>query len=131
MKAKYLGVISPEDDGPRRVGFAGKSFPRGHFVDVTDVPEKLKAKLVLHPNFETSEDPMTDDELAALDTVNGVEEPAAAGAQAAAPGDKSAVIAALEALQAKHPELKFNPKSPVTKLQEALEAAQFQYGDDD
>src|SRR5437879_7902651 len=102
MKAKYTG--HDEDGAPRRVGFAGKSFPKGVFVDVSDVRDTLKAKLVANPYFETSDEPLTAGELAAAEEVNGSAEDGGEPGAAAPAGDKAAVIAALEAIQAKHPE---------------------------
>lgn len=131
MKAKYLGVPSKDDDGPRRVGFCGLSFPRSVFIDVSDVPPKLIAKLDANPYFEVSNEALTKDDIAAAEAVNGQAEEDAEPGAPAAHGDKAGVIAALEAMQAKHPEVKFSAKMGVEKLQGILEAAQFEYGDDD
>lgn len=132
MKSRYLG--HDEDGAPRRVEFAGKSFPKGVFIDVSHLADpsqaKVLAKLRANPYFETSDDALTAAEEAAIEDVNGPAETSEPGAPAAH-GDKAGVIAALEAMQAKHPEVKFSAKMGVEKLQGILEAAQFEYGDDD
>lgn len=132
MKARYIGNPTRDDDGPRRVGFAGKSFPRGVFIDVTDVAAKLIAKLETNPYFETSEAALTKEDVAAAEAVNGPpEDETPAGAAGAIPEGKAGLIAALEAMQAKHPEVTFSPKWSAAKLQAALEAARFEHGDDE
>lgn len=133
MKARYTGAATAEEHRPFRVGFAGKSFPRGVFVDVSEVPAHLQAKLAANPSFDTSDEALTAEELAAADAVNGVgdddgAEPAAAHTASMGKPD---LIAALEALQGKHPEFKFNPKASAAKLQQQLDDAQFEYGDDE
>lgn len=128
MKARYLGNPSPEDDGPRRVGFAGKTFPRSLFVDVTDVPAGLLAKLQANPFFEVSEDALTGAEAKALEELEVPPEPVAAPA---AGNDKASLIVALEAIKAKHPETVFDPKWGVPKLKSALEEARFLHDDED
>lgn len=133
MKAKYLGSPTQDEDGPRRVGFGGKSFPRGVFIDVSDMDEKPLAKLKVHPNFEVSEEPLSDDDVTAAEVVNG--SPVVSGDEAeagATTDDKIAIISKLEALQAAHPEatVTFDGRWGVPKLKAALEAAQFELGDD-
>lgn len=132
MKARYLGNPSPEDDGPRRVGFAGKSFPRGVFVDVSDVAKPLVEKLKNNQYFEVSEDDLTAADLAAAEDVNGGEEAGGAAEEHSGEGglDKAGAIAELEKIQVAHPDFKFNPRAGLPKLLEALESARFEYGDE-
>lgn len=130
MKAKYLGNPTPDSDGPMRVGYCGKTFPRGVFVSLEGVEPKQAAKLRANPFFAVSDEPMTDAETGALEEAGGDAPIPVAAASDEIPGDKDALLAALTAIKEKHPEVEFSTKMGVPKLKAILEEARFVYDDD-
>lgn len=135
MKARYLGHPALRDESPKTVGFAGKTFVRGVFRDISDIDAKVLAKLRANAAFETSDDALTEDELAAAETAAlTAVPPAAAGAPADAGSlDKAALLARLTALAEKHPdvEINFSDRMGEPKLRSVLDGALFEIGDED
>lgn len=131
MKARYLGNPTPDSDGPMRVAYCGKSFARGVFVSLDGIPGGQVEKLRNNPTFEVSDEPMTDDDLAADAGANEpeVEAPTPDGDEPAA--DKATLLAQLEALKARHPDVEFSAKMGVPKLKAILEEARFIHDDDE
>lgn len=136
MKARYLGHPALRDESPKTVGFAGKTFVRGVFRDISDIDAKLLGKMRGNPAFEVSEDALTDDEQAAAEAAElTAVPPTAQGAAGPNPGslDKAALLARLTALAEKHPEVEitFSDRMGEPKLRSVLEGAQFEIGDED
>lgn len=135
MKAKYLGHPDLRDESPRTVGFAGKTFPRGHFVDVSDVDERSRGKLGANPAFVCSDEPLTDKERAEAEAVSSAFPAPVEGASKPDVGglDKPALLLRLAELKEKHPdaEFSFSEKMGAPKLRQVLEEALFLIGDDE
>jgi hypothetical protein len=138
MKARYIDV---DEGSPRRVRFAGKSFPLGVFIDVSDLDEKVQAKLGGNPTFEVSDEPLNAADEAALAAADTAFSPARANpfdqdgdGQPGGPvesAEKDQLLDELDALAQKHPDaVKFDRRWGVRKLREALEAAKFEVGDE-
>jgi hypothetical protein len=139
MKARY---IDQAEGAPRRVRFAGLSFPLNVFIDVSEIDTKLQGKLRGNPTFEVSDDEITEADEAALKAADTAAMPTgnphsgddddddADGGSGSA--DKDALLDELDTLHGKHPDkVKFDRRWGVPKLKQALEDARFAIGDDE
>lgn len=138
MKARYIGDRRSEE-GPRRVRFAGISFPRDVFVPVDEIPDLLKEKLRGNTFFEVSDKAITAEDEAALERADNANAPRDAfdqdgdgdpGGPVQSP-EKDQLLDQLDALVAANPEAKieFDRRWGAKRLAEALEAAKFELGD--
>lgn len=121
MKVKYLGFPADPESSPRTTTFGGVRMPRGVFVTLPDdFDPKAFAKLTANLSFEVAE---------GEGEAPPPPEPEAAQTEDS-PAGKDAILARLDAIAAKHPEVTFDPKASVAKLKATLEAAEFEHGDD-
>lgn len=133
MKAKFIGDPNDDGSGPKvlRMAYGPTGaptyvyFPRDQFVGV---PQQLEAKMAGmggHFEIEDGDAPLYEPSAAEA----AVRVPRAAGGDAKAAG-KPEVLARLEAMKAEHPDLVFDPKWSVAKLRNALDEAEFEFGED-
>lgn len=137
MKARYIGYPGDAaDESPLYVTHVGVTFRRGRWANLPDgIPPVQLEKLQAHPHFEVAEGDAPE--------LSEDEEAEAAAAAANLSGetvvkvpvkdlDKPGLIARLEALKVAHPEatVAYDPKWGVGKLAEALEAAEFELGEE-
>lgn len=136
MKAKFVGDPNDDGSGPKvcRMGYgpSGKPtlvyFPRDKFVGV---PAQLEEMIAGHNHFETEEGvaelyvPSDDD------VPRAKRDPLDHDSSGKKGGSLSKVetLRRLEALQAEHPELSFDPKATLPALRGILEDAEFEYDD--
>lgn len=138
MKARFIGDPLDDHSGPRTLRLFGLTFQKGVWASI---PSELDRKISGNSHFETAADDadVTD---ATVDEIEGRQsasdpldqdgdgEP---GGSTSSP-EKDAIIAQLEAIAQrgaeKGVEVKFDRRWGVPKLQAALEAAEFEVGED-
>lgn len=135
MKAKFIGDPNDDFSGPKVLRLAhGPTakpvivhFPKDQFVGL---PQELEEAVSGNNHFEVEEGDAP--------AYEGPLEPTRAAR--ALDGDESGkmggsftkaqTISKLQALQAEHPEVTFDPKASLAVLRGVLEEAEFEYGDD-
>jgi hypothetical protein len=128
--AKFIGDPADDASGPRVLRLFGRTFPKGRFVAVegTDA-DAVFAKLSANRHFETAEgEPDADQD--PIDLRTGETPPEAAPVSDDGGDARTGVIARLEAIQAAHPEVEFDRRWALPRLKAALEAAEFEHGED-
>lgn len=141
--AKFIGDPADGFSGPRVLRAFGRRFPKGRFVGIEgEDAEALHAKLAANNHFAVGEGQPDPDEASPEPVAGNDQAPSAfaafdrdgdgePGGSNASP-EKDELINALGALQDKHPEaeIKYDRRWGAPKLRAALEAAQFELGDD-
>lgn len=129
MKARFIGDPNNDGDGPKVLTLFGRQFPKDRFVTIEgEDADAVLGKLSANDHFEVEEGE------------GDVALPAAAPARGSFDRDhngksgggrkKAAIVADLEALQARFPDVAFDPKMNAAALEAHLEELKFELGED-
>lgn len=130
MKFRYIGHPSDGEDAPRVVQHLGVTLRNGRWANVPKgVKDEQIEKLKGNPSFEVEDGEVDEteeeDDADVLALKAAAEPPAPDGKRT-----KAGIVAKLKAMQAKHPNITFDPKASIEDLGALLEAAEFEHGED-